>query len=114
MSPKKLGLRLSLFVSVVAGGSEAWLEGFTRRLVEISEAVEFYRMADDVNYLLHIMIEDMSNFDAFYKRLIAASPLRNVVSRFAMERIKGTTALPLPAAKEQASFPDRTAEIVKG
>ncbi len=31
-----------------------------------------------------------------YKQLIAAVPLKNVTSRFAMEKIKSTTALPLP------------------
>ena len=30
-----------------------------------------------------------------YKRLIAAVPLKNVTSRFAMEKIKSTTALPI-------------------
>jgi Lrp/AsnC family transcriptional regulator len=31
-----------------------------------------------------------------YKRLIEAIPLKNVTSRFAMERIKSTTAYPVP------------------
>ena len=34
----------------------------------------------------------------FYKKLIASIPLKNVTSRFAMERIKQTTALPIPTA----------------
>ena len=37
----------------------------------------------------------MRPYDAFYKRLIATMPLKNVTSRFAMERIKSTTAYPL-------------------
>jgi Lrp/AsnC family transcriptional regulator len=31
--------------------------------------------------------------------LIAAVPLKNVTSRFAMEKIKSTTALPIPAIR---------------
>jgi Lrp/AsnC family transcriptional regulator len=34
----------------------------------------------------------MAEYDAFYKRLIAVAPMKNVTSRFAMERMKYTTA----------------------
>ena len=37
----------------------------------------------------------MQAYDAFYKRLIDTMPLKNVTSRFAMEKIKSTTVLPL-------------------
>jgi Lrp/AsnC family transcriptional regulator len=53
-------------------------------------------MAGDVDYLLRVVVADMPAYDAFYKRLIAAIPLKNVTSRFAMEKIKSTTALPIP------------------
>ena len=35
-------------------------------------------------------------FDRFYKTLIDTIPLKNVTSRFAMERIKSTTAYKVP------------------
>ena len=47
-----------------------------------------FRMAGEVDYMLHVAVADMAEFDTFYKRLIAAVPLRNVTSRFAMERLK--------------------------
>jgi Lrp/AsnC family transcriptional regulator len=53
-------------------------------------------MAGDVDYVLRVAVADMAEYDAFYKRLIAAAPMKNVTSRFAMERIKHTTAYPLP------------------
>ena len=40
----------------------------------------------------------MASYDVFYKKLISAVPLKNVTSRFAMEKIKSVTALPVPAA----------------
>jgi Lrp/AsnC family transcriptional regulator len=46
--------------------------------------------------MLRVVVQDMQSYDAFYKRLIAAVPLKNVTSRFAMERIKSTTELPIP------------------
>jgi Lrp/AsnC family transcriptional regulator len=63
------------------------------------EVVEFYRMAGDVDYMLRVVVADIAGYDAFYKRLIAAIPLKNVTSRFAMEKIKSTTSLPIPQNK---------------
>ncbi len=111
LSPEKLGLGLSVYVSIVAGEhSDSWLERFTRQVAKMPEVVEFHRMAGDVDYILRVVVADMSAFDEFYKRLIAITPLRNVVSRFAIERIKATTALPFPAVAEKAARSARIAE----
>ena len=59
------------------------------------EVMEFYRMAGDVDYMLRVVVASIQDYDVFYKKLIAAIPLKNVTSRFAMERIKQTTALPI-------------------
>jgi Lrp/AsnC family transcriptional regulator len=61
------------------------------------EVMEFYRMAGDVDYMLRVVVKDIAGYDEFYKRLIAGVPLKNVTSRFAMEKIKSVTALPVPA-----------------
>jgi Lrp/AsnC family transcriptional regulator len=96
LDPKKLGLGLTVFVSVeTADHSEGWIERFGALVSDMPEVMEFYRMAGDVDYMLRVVVADMEAYDAFYKRLIAQAPLKNVTSRFAMERIKQTTALPL-------------------
>ena len=59
------------------------------------EVMEVHRMAGDTDYLLRVAVADMVAFDAFYRRLIEAVPLKNVSSHFAMERVKNTTAYPL-------------------
>jgi Lrp/AsnC family transcriptional regulator len=113
LSPEKLGLGLCVYVSIVAGEhSDAWLERFTKQVAKMPEVVEFHRMAGDVDYMLRVIVADMAAFDAFYKRLISITPLRNVVSRFAMERIKSTTALPFPEAVERAARTARIAEAI--
>jgi Lrp/AsnC family transcriptional regulator len=38
----------------------------------------------------------MRAYDQFYKKLIGTVALKNVTSRFAMEKIKSVTALPVP------------------
>jgi Lrp/AsnC family transcriptional regulator len=57
--------------------------------------MEIYRMAGEVDYLLRITVPNMAAVDTFYQRLISKVPLKNVTSRFAMERVKYTTAYPL-------------------
>lgn len=89
-----LGLPVSVFVAVeTADHSAAWLARFAEVVADTPEIVDAWRMSGDVDYLLHVVVRDISAYDAFYRRLIAAVPLRNVTSRFAMERMK---AAPLP------------------
>ena len=94
----KIGLGITVFVSVETGDhSQEWLARFADTVSAMPEVMEFYRMAGDVDYMLRVVVADMQSYDAFYKRLIAAAPLKNVTSRFAMEKIKSVTALPVPA-----------------
>ncbi len=94
----RIGLGLSVFVSVESGDhSEAWLKKFAVAVSAMPEVMEFYRMAGDVDYMLRVVVADMRSYDIFYKKLIGAVALKNVTSRFAMEKIKSVTALPVPA-----------------
>jgi len=92
----KLGLGVTVFVSVeTEDHSEEWLQKFAQLVGAMPEVLEFYRMAGDVDYMLRVVVPDIAGYDGFYKRLISAVPLKNVTSRFAMEKIKATTALPI-------------------
>ena len=95
----KIGLGISVFVSVESSDhSEAWLKTFASAVSAMPEVMEFYRMAGDVDYLLRVVVGSMAEYDDFYRRLIGEVPLKNVTSRFAMERVKSTTAYPLRQA----------------
>jgi Lrp/AsnC family transcriptional regulator len=92
----KVGLGVTVFVSIETGDhSEEWLKHFAEVVGAMPEVMEFYRMAGDVDYMLRVVVADIAGYDRLYKKLIAAIPLKNVTSRFAMEKIKSTTALPL-------------------
>jgi Lrp/AsnC family transcriptional regulator len=94
----KIGLGLTVFVSIESGDhSDAWLKKFADAVSAMPEVIEFYRMAGDVDYMLRVVVADMRSYDIFYKKLISSVPLKNVTSRFAMEKIKSVTALPVPA-----------------
>ena len=100
IDPEKVGLGITVFVSVETGDhSQEWLAKFAEVVNAMPEVMEFYRMAGDVDYVLRVVVHDMQSYDTFYKKLIATVPLKNVTSRFAMERIKSTTALPIAEHK---------------
>jgi Lrp/AsnC family transcriptional regulator len=106
VDPESVGVSLSVLTSVEAGEhTPEWLERFSAGVAAMSEVMEVYRMAGDVDYMLRVAVADMAEYDAFYKRLIAIAPMKNVTSRFAMERIKHTTAYPL----HPRAFRDRRA-----
>ena len=96
--PDKIGFGLSVFVEIETGDhSAAWLEHFAEAVLSLPEVMEVHRMAGDIDYLLRIAVSNMADYDRFYRKLIAAVPLKNVTSRFAMERVKFTTAYPVLA-----------------
>ena len=96
VDPVRVGVGLSVLVSVEAGEhSPEWLQRFSAGVGAMPEVTEVYRTAGEVDYVLRVAVADMAEYDTFYKRLIAIAPMKNVTSRFAMERIKHSTAYPL-------------------
>lgn len=98
LDPAAIGIDITVFVAIETGDhSSAWLARFAALLSDMPEVMEVHRMAGDVDYLLKVCVSNMAAFDGFYRQLIEAVPLKNVTSRFAMERVKSTTAYPLPS-----------------
>jgi Lrp/AsnC family transcriptional regulator len=94
LDAEKVGVPVTVFVAVeTADHSAGWLERFASVVAGMKEIVNAWRMSGDVDYLLHVTVPDIAAYDIFYRSLIAAVPLRNVTSRFAMEHMKSA---PLP------------------
>ncbi len=97
LDPGKLGLKTTLFIFVRTNRhDEAWLTQFSDGVQRMPEVVEFYRMGGEIDYLLKIVLPEISAYDDVYRRLIAVAPLADVSAAFAMEAIKNTTELPVP------------------
>src|SRR3977135_768101 len=93
----KLGLGVNVFVSIETGDhSQDWLDRFADVVGAMPKVMECYRIGGVVDYMLRVVVPDIQGYDGFYKRLIAALPLKNVTSRFAMQKIKSPTAFPIP------------------
>jgi Lrp/AsnC family transcriptional regulator len=97
VNAEKLGLGISVFVAIETGDHSAdWIESFAKTVAAMPEIVECWRLGGDVDYLLRVVVSDMTAYDGFYRKLTArVSSLRKVTSRFAMECVKSTTALPI-------------------
>jgi Lrp/AsnC family transcriptional regulator len=94
IDPAKIGLPVSVFVEVeTADHSGEWLQRFANVVKSMPEIIDAWRMSGDVDYLLHVVVPDIAAYDEFYRKLIGQVKLRNVSSRFSMERLK---AAPLP------------------
>ena len=97
LDSKAIGVGMSVFVAVRTDQHNSeWLKNFAGMVAEMDEVVEFYRMSGEVDYLLRVVVPNMSAYDSFYRKLIGNVQLTDVSSSFAMEEIKYTTALPLP------------------
>ena len=95
----RVNLAVNVFVAVRTNQHKAsWAEQFCACVMDMPEVVGFYRMAGQVDYLLHIVVPGIDAYDGVYKRLIARIDLYDVSASFAMEVLKSTTALPLDYA----------------
>lgn len=98
--PARLGFGLTVFVGIEASDHTAdWRDGFARVMAATPEVMEVYRMAGETDYLLRVSVQDMAAFDALYKRITDAIPIKNFTSHFAMERMKYTTAYPVDTTR---------------
>ena len=102
LDASKLGVGMTVFVTVRAGEhTEKWLENFSAAVRKMPEVVEFYRITGDIDYLLKLQEADIAAYDRAYKTLIRSAKLADVSAAFAMEELKRSTEVPLPAAPKR-------------
>lgn len=96
IDPASIGIGLTVFVEIEAADhTPEWRAAFSKVVAEYPGVVEVHRMAGEVDYLLKVMVSGMAAYDALYLDLTQRLACRNVTSKFSMERIKATTALPI-------------------
>ena len=103
LDPAALGLGLLAYVNVKLDkrqrdklGRHA-PESFRAAVMEWPEVVACYAMTGDIDYLLRVQTRDLDAFSRFVlDELLRHPAVIDVRSSFAIDRIKETTALPLP------------------
>jgi Lrp/AsnC family transcriptional regulator len=96
LDPAKLNVDVTVLVEIkTVQHNPAWLKSFRDAVEHIPEVVEVHRMSGHIDYLLKVVVPNISAYDGVYKRLISAVELHDVSSSFSMEVLKATTALPV-------------------
>lgn len=96
VDPDAVGAGLTVFMQIQSADHSAeWMAQFEAVVTALPQVMEVFRMAGDVDYLLRAAIGSMAEYDALYRSLIAAVPIKTVTSHFAIERVKSTTAYPV-------------------
>ncbi len=99
LDAKRINVGVNVFVSIRTNQHRKdWADQFCRCVMDLPEVVGFYRMAGQIDYLLHVVVPSIDAYDAVYTRLITQIELYDVSASFAMEVLKSTTALPLDYA----------------
>jgi Lrp/AsnC family transcriptional regulator len=96
VDPARIGLGLTVFVEITAADhTPQWRADFAAAVAALPQIVEVHRMAGEVDYLLKVVVADTAAYDRLYLDLTGRLACRSVTSRFSMERLKHTTALPI-------------------
>ena len=96
LDPAKLNVGVTVFVLLKTNQhNQEWFSKLSTTISEIPEVVDFYRMSGSIDYLLRVVVPDITAYDSVYKKLTKTIEIFDVSSSFAIEEIKHSTALPL-------------------
>ncbi|MEM8769297.1 MAG: Lrp/AsnC family transcriptional regulator [Pseudomonadota bacterium] len=97
LEPDHLDLSVNVFVQVsLAVQDEDALNRFESAVQSIPEIVECYTVSGDRDFLLRVVVEDVSAYERLLKSTLVHLPeVANMSSTFALRQVKYTTELPL-------------------
>ncbi|TCO70091.1 Lrp/AsnC family transcriptional regulator [Rhodovulum euryhalinum] len=86
---------MTVFIGITAPRHEAaWLNRFRDLIDDIPEIVEAYRLTGVTDYILKVVVPDISTYDLVYKKMIERLDFSQINSSISMEELKFTTAVP--------------------
>jgi Lrp/AsnC family leucine-responsive transcriptional regulator len=94
----ELGLQLEAYVTVTLSSyARSEVQAFHSRVVELPQVIECCSLTGDSDYLLRVLTKDRAAFSKFLNEdLLGHGDVARVRSSIVLDRIKRTTALPLP------------------
>ena len=94
---KKVGLMDTVFVHIVLKREEkSELEAFENAVKNIPEILECYLMTGEFDYLLHIVVANMADFERLHNDSLTQLPgVSRVNSSFAIRTVQKTSELPI-------------------
>jgi Lrp/AsnC family leucine-responsive transcriptional regulator len=93
----KVGLPVSVFISVaLKEQSESALEEFETSVSALPQVMECYLMTGTADYLLRVVMQDLSDYEQFLKNHLTRIPaIASIQSSFALKQVSYRTVLPL-------------------
>ncbi len=97
IEPQAVGLGLQAFVRVQLKQHDgATIERFVRLVNDWDEVAACHALTGDMDYLLHIHVEDLDHFSRFLlDQLLNTAGVADVNSSFVLRTVKQAAALPL-------------------
>ena len=96
VDPEAVDLPLCVFALIRTNRHDRdWLDRFERAVRDMPEIIGAHRMSGELDYVLRVRVASVSDYDAFYQRLIERVPISDISASFVMQDIKDTTALPV-------------------
>ena len=97
LDQKRAGLTDTVFVHIVLKREEkSELLAFEQAVKEIPEILECYLMTGEFDYLLHLVVANMADFERLHNESLTQLPgVSRVNSSFAIRTVQKTTALPI-------------------
>jgi len=97
IDPKKLKLDIIVYASVkLSSHTEEALEIFESTIITYPEVTECYTISGSMDYMVRVITRDMQTYELFLRqKLLKMDMVNEVHSRFAVTKVKYTTAIPL-------------------
>tara|TARA_R110002096_G_scaffold296811_12_gene491308 strand:- start:661 stop:1314 length:654 start_codon:yes stop_codon:yes gene_type:complete len=97
VNPKKLDLDILVYASVkLSSHTEESLEIFERTIGLYPEVTECYTISGSMDYMIRVITRDMQTYETFLRqKLLKMDMVNEIHSRFAVTKVKQTTAIPL-------------------
>ncbi|MGC5778760.1 Lrp/AsnC family transcriptional regulator [Methylobacterium sp. NFXW15] len=97
VDPLSVGLPVNVFVHVsLEKQTQAALQAFDEAVRSRPEVMECYLMSGEADYLLRVVLEDLSQYQQLVLDHLTRIPgVASIRSSFALGQVKYTTALPL-------------------
>lgn len=97
LNADELRVSVNVFVNVtLRRHQENALNRFEDAVLDIPEVVECYTVSGDTDFLLRVVVEDVTAYEQLLKRTLVHLPeVGNLSSTFALRQVKYTTELPL-------------------
>lgn len=101
VAPERVGLGLTAYINVrlekhADSHKRSPMDLFSAAVQTWPEVVECAALTGDMDYLLRVLVRDMAHYSRFIMESLLKHPsVQDCKTSFVLQRLKGTTALPL-------------------